>query len=126
MADSKRACPDCEVDAGQFNRRDFLKTASAAAVAAGSLPVFASAKDAAPASQPESVVKVLYESLSPEQKKLICYDWDHIDSERGLLRTRVAANWHINDLVINSDFFSNDQRAMIRDVFEGIVHFYRA
>lgn len=123
MSDVKRTCPDCDLENGQFNRRDFMKTAGVAAVAAGALPVFATAKATAAdsASEPESVVKLLYDALTPEQKKQVCYNWDHIDPERGLLRTRVAANWHINDQVINSDFYTGEQRELIRSVFEGIV-----
>ena len=67
------------------------------------------------------MVKLLYESLTPEQKKQICHPWDYVDGKRGLLRTHVANNWHINDLVINSDFYTSDQKAMIRHVFEGII-----
>jgi hypothetical protein len=38
------------------------------------------------------------------------------------LRTRVGANWHITKPAINSDFFTKDQQAMIRQAFEGIIH----
>jgi len=48
--------------------------------------------------------------------------WDHVDAKRGLLRTRVANNWHITDPVINSDFFTDDQRDLILETFQGIIH----
>jgi hypothetical protein len=70
---------------------------------------------------PESLVKVLYESLRDDQKSKICHEWDYIDPKRGLLRTRVANNWHINDIEIGSKFYSKDQQAIIRGIFEGII-----
>lgn len=124
MTKKNRICPDCKTEVGGLDRRDFLKTAGVAVVAAGAsttLPVWAMAKETAATSQPESIVKILYESLSDDQKKAVCYDWDHVDSERGVLRTHIAANWHINDEVINSDFYTDEQRKMIRDVFESMV-----
>lgn len=119
---SKPECPDCSLRPA-VDRRLFLKTTgAAAALGTVSWPVWAEAKDtASPAGTAESVVKLLYESLSPEQRKSVCYAWDHHDAKRGLLRTHVSNNWHINDEVINSDFFTSDQRGMIRHVFEGII-----
>jgi hypothetical protein len=74
-----------------------------------------------PPSSPESLVKVLYDKLSVGQREKVCYAWDHLDPKRGLLRTRVANNWHINDQVINSEFFNDEQRDIIRKIFEGMV-----
>jgi hypothetical protein len=118
----QRICPDCHFEGTAVTRRRFLQTSGALALGASSWPVWAQAKDTpATASQPESVVKLLYESLSEDQKKQICYPWDYVDPKRGLLRTHVSNNWHINDVVINSDFYTSDQRAMIRHIFEGII-----
>ena len=36
-------------------------------------------------------------SLSRKQRKKVCFAWDYIDKERGLLRTLVANNWNITD-----------------------------
>jgi len=69
----------------------------------------------------ESIVKLLFENLSPEQKKQICFDWDYTDEKRGLLRTHVANNWQITKPSIDSQFFSKEQRQMIRDIFEAII-----
>ena len=122
MADKTRPCPDCNVVDSPIDRRRFLQQAGVAAVAAGTVPLWAQAKDAAAVSSgPESVVKVLFESLSSEQKQEVCYDWDFVHPKMGLLRTRVANNWHINEHDINSDFFTADQRQMIRDIYEGII-----
>jgi hypothetical protein len=78
---------------------------------------------AAASSAPESLVKVLYDMLSPKQREAVCFAWDHKDPERGLLRTRVANNWDITEYFINdSDFYTKDQQAVIRQIFEGIIN----
>ena len=106
----------------RWSRRDFMRSAGAAALAGGALPLGAGAVGRAdPPRIPESIVVTLYESLAAEQRRTICFPWDHVDDERGLLRTRVAANWHITEPEINSEFFSADQRALIRQIFEGIT-----
>ncbi|MDX1961729.1 MAG: DUF3500 domain-containing protein [Pirellulales bacterium] len=128
-------CPDCTVENGIVEnntpkltvpRRKFLQT-SAAAVAAFSagvsaLPNWAVAKEAvAAASTPESLVKLLMESLSPGQKETICFDWDYQDAKRGLLRTYVSNNWKITEPNINDDFYTKDQRQLVRDIFKGLI-----
>ena len=121
MSDVLRHCPDCEREI--VNRRDFLRVAgigAAAAVASGSL-LAARPGRAATEAPPETLVKQLYDSLSDTQKQAVCFDWDFQDPQRGLLRTRVANNWHITKPVINSEFFTDDQRDMIRAIFEGII-----
>ena len=72
-------------------------------------------------SQPESLVKLLYDSFSPKQRETVCFGWDHQDAERGLLRTRVANNWDITEYYINDDFYTADQQVIIRAIFEGIL-----
>jgi 3-hydroxymyristoyl/3-hydroxydecanoyl-(acyl carrier protein) dehydratase len=101
-----------------FNRREFIKTASAGAACLLTGTPVSQAKEAG---SPETMVKVIYDGLSADQRKLLCFDWDHIDGSRGLLRTRVANNWHITKPTINSEFFAREQRQQIRAVFEGII-----
>jgi hypothetical protein len=126
MRELQKNCPDCEntnfLDTQPVTRRKFLATSSAAALAASALPAwnFAAAADAA-AKTPESLVKVLYDSLQPEQRGKVCYDWDYIDPQRGLLRARVANNWQINGQEINGGFYTDDQRDLVRAIFEGII-----
>lgn len=36
-------------------------------------------------------------------------------------RTRVANNWMINDKEVNSDFYTGEQKDLIRKIFEGII-----
>ena len=116
-------------------RRDFLATAGGAVLGAsalgGVLPAAriwakpaAAATPAATAANavPESLVKTLYETLSPKQRETICFDWDHKDPKLGLLRTRISANWNITEpFVVDRDFYTNDQMAIIRSIFEGII-----
>lgn len=103
----------------QFDRRHFLKTTAASAAAAAIIPQIAVAKDPA-AESPETLVKVLYDSLSETQRQAVCFAWDFKD-ERGVLRTRVSNNWHITQPIINSEFYTDDQRHLIRHIFEGII-----
>jgi len=105
--------------ASEVSRREFIKSAGAAALAvgavgAGNLPDFKSAP-------PESVTKLLYESLNDEQRKEICFAWDFVEDKRGLLRTRISNNWNITKPTIKSDFYNSDQQAMIKHIFEQII-----
>jgi hypothetical protein len=116
-----RVCPDC-AEGGEYSRREFLKTASAAALAVGASPLLAhAAVDIPSGSTPESVAKMLFESLKPEQKKEVCFAWDYNDSKLGLLRTRISNNWNITKPTIGSDFYTSDQQAMIKHIFEHII-----
>jgi hypothetical protein len=128
MEPKKRVCPDCEADNDLgLNRRDFLKTTvgvTAAAAAATGLPLWATPKLKAaptPSSAAETAVKVLYDKLTDEQRKLICFDWDYKD-KRGLLRTHVSNNWQITKPHIHSDFYTREQQTIIHDIFRGIIN----
>ena len=119
MAD--RECPDCTPG---VNRRGFLATAAAVA---GGVPLFATAKaTAAPptkSSPPETAVKALYDSLTADQKKVVCFPWDYVDKDRGLLRTRVSANWQITKPTITGgDFYTKKQQGIVHDIFKGLVN----
>jgi hypothetical protein len=125
-------CQDLEQDdVRRIRRREFLATSATAIVGASTLGsilpagrVWAVPKsaDVGAASSPESLVKVLFDTLSPKQKESICFAWDFEDPERGLLRTRVANNWDVTDYYVNdNDFYTKDQQAIIRKIFEGII-----
>jgi hypothetical protein len=127
-------CRGAEQHDRRIARRDFLTTAGGVVIGASALGsvlpvgrVWAQAKApetaaAAATSSPESLVKVLFDMLSAKQRETICFPWDHKDEERGLLRTRVANNWDITENYINdSDFYTKDQQAIIRHIFEGII-----
>jgi hypothetical protein len=119
-------CPDCgdAVEVPQVDRRDFLRSAAAAASAAA-LTVWATPKAAAaptPKCAAESAVKALYDALSEKQKKEVCFDWDFKHPQMGLLRTFVSNNWHITRPAIDSDFYTHDQKALIREVYKGLFN----
>jgi hypothetical protein len=110
---SDAACSDCD-------RRGFLKVAAGVALAAQGAS-FLRAEEAQAVSTPENAVKALYDSLTDAQKKEVCFAWDYMDPKRGLLRTRIANNWNITNPAIVSDFYTKDQKGIIRDIFEGLI-----
>lgn len=130
MTQHGHKCPDCEsssappTPAAGIVRRDFLRVTSlglAAAATANLAIPGADAADPPAASPPETLVKLLFDSLSDTQKKEVCFAWDHQDPQRGLLRTRISNNWHITKPTINSDFFTSDQKHVVRQLFEGLI-----
>lgn len=118
MRPTPRPCPDCvSTPLASVHRRDFLRVAGAAGLAAATPGLLR----AEPAQSAESLVDVLYGTLSDAQKKEICFAWDYQDAERGLLRTRISNNWQITQPSIGSEFYSKEQQDIIRQIFEGII-----
>ena len=126
METKRRVCPDCEADSDLgLDRRDFLKSVGVTAAATAGVPLFATAKaEAAPTrnSAAETAVKVLYDMLTDEQKKEICFDWDYKHPRRGLLRTHVSNNWQITNHHVRSNFYTKKQQIVIHDIFRGIIN----
>jgi Protein of unknown function (DUF3500) len=139
----EKSCDCCRGVDERVVRREFLKTAGGVVIGAGAIAaglpigrvwaepktveaskeaVAAMADAAAAKAAPESLVKTLFGTLTPGQREVICFPWDHQDPKLGLLRTRVAANWNITDHFLNDDFYTKDQRAIIRGIFEGIIN----
>lgn len=104
-------------------RREFLKTAGITTLA---LPAVWSSPAAVAAPSPksasETAVKALHDSLTPEQRKAVVFDWNHIDPKRGLLRTHICQNWQITDKPILSDFYTKKQQGIIYDIFKGLIN----
>ena len=99
----------------EINRRAFLKTAMVGAAAEGAapLPVLAAdraRKTAAGKHNSETLVAALYKNLNEEQRKAVCFPFDHP------LRSKVDNNWNITDKKLAA-FFTKDQQAMIREIF---------
>jgi hypothetical protein len=114
---------------GAVRRRDFLHAAGQSALALGAaayLSPLAMADEAkslsAAEKTPESLVKLLYESLSAGQREQVCFPWQHEHDEWGLLRTRVSANWNITDPTVESEFYTPEQRELVRAIYRGIIH----
>ena len=112
-------------NSSHFNRRDFLAATAAASMAipaAATAAAETASASLATASSAESLVGQLYQSLSPKQRSEICFDWNHVDPRRGLLRTYVANNWNVTKPEIIDDFYSDQQRELITAIFESIIH----
>lgn len=109
MDEMKRACPVCGPE--DVSRRDFMKTAAGAAVAAslGGVSVARAAGD----ETPESLVKSLYRSLSDEQKKHVALPYG--DARR----VTVKNNWKVVNPAVGK-FFTADQQQLIKDVVKGL------
>ena len=107
------------------HRREFLKQAGTLALAASGIPLLPRETVAAPVKKvktPETLVKTLYDTFTEKQKQEVCFDWNFVDKERGLLRTRIENNWKITKPSIKSGFFSAEQQSLIRGIFDGMTH----
>src|SRR5262245_39948650 len=115
----KKECPDC---ADGFDRRGFLRTVGVGAAAVAAAPLLGKIAEAAPTrkSAAETAVKGLYDTLTDEQKKFICFDWNFTEKARGLLRTYVSNNWQITKQpIVNKSgpqFYTKKQQDIIHDV----------
>lgn len=130
-------CPDCtDADHARttspeptsaVSRRDFVRTVGAVAITGGWLsrgipaiaappppPAAESAAAAAAARPAETAAKRLFESLKEEQKKVVCFPFDHE------LRTRINANWAITKPTVE-DFFNADQQKLVEEIFKGVT-----
>jgi len=125
MAKRRLVCPDCESDSLPVDRRGLLTTVGTVA-AASALPLWAVPRVHAGAptakSAAETAVKALFETMTPEQKKKVCFAWDHQDAKRGLLRTHVSNNWQITEPHIRGPFYTKKQQDIIHDVFKGLIN----
>jgi len=113
-----------------FARRHFLAsvagglvipTAAAHLLAEEPLGVGASGIGTAAGKSSETLAGLLHTSLSPQQRQQVCVPWDHVHPKFGLLRTRVANNWNATKPDVAGDFFSKDQRQLIREIFEQLI-----
>ena len=134
MTKKHHYCAADDVHPDEWHRRQFLQAAGKAAAmtavgasvvglpATATKTIAATPETATPeTATPETDVKRLYDSLTEDQKQAICFDWNHNDPERGLLRTRVSNNWRITSQYVLSDFYTRDQQDLVRAIFEGII-----
>jgi hypothetical protein len=106
------SCPECE----SFDRRDFLRAVGGAALVTATAPLLGSSAFAAPSlkSGAESVARELYKSLTDEQKKAVCFDFDND------LRKKISANWHITKYKIDDKFYTKEQRALANEIVKKV------
>jgi hypothetical protein len=101
------------------SRRDFVKTASAAALAA-SVPILGGRTALATQTQvgptakspAETAVARFYKSLKDDQKKLICFPFDNP------LRSKVNNNWAIVKPTI--DDLTKEQQVLCKEIFKNL------
>lgn len=116
MSSEKRAiCPECN---DTWTRRNFVRAVGGAALAASALPLTGELPAASAAPKPssgaETAAKRLYDSLDDQQRKTICFPFDHP------LRSKINANWAITEPKI-ADLFNMDQQATIDEIFRGVT-----
>src|SRR5262249_9950631 len=84
-----------------MNRRPFLTTVAAVSGAALGGTIFGAAAQSTGAAEgpsgADSAVKALYESLSEQQKKAMCFDWDKKGYGGLPLRLHVTNNWAVSN-----------------------------
>ena len=99
------------------NRRSFVK-AVAAASSLAMLPgrAFAAGLFAGPSrtSASETAVAEFYASLTDDQKKVLCFNFEHE------LRHRISANWHVTKPTMGETFFTSPQREMVGRIVKGL------
>ena len=109
----------------RLSRRRFHSVIAGAVAGATSVPTVSTGLAAeATADAPrtsETLAGLLHASLSADQRRKVCFPWDHVHPKFGLLRTRVANNWNVTEPAIAGDFFTADQRRLIRDIFEQLI-----
>ena len=63
----------------------------------------------------------LYESLSPEQRAKVAFDWHYTHPVLGLLRRRVENDWRVTKPRLASNFYTSAQQAVLREIFFGLL-----
>jgi len=104
------------------SRRGFLRTAAASATLAtfdGALPI-AVAQAADSASPADAAVKALFDSLTDQQKKVICFDWDKKGYGGLPLRLHVTNNWAVSPMQIGA--LAKDQQALVEEIFKSVLN----
>jgi hypothetical protein len=109
-----------DMPATSLSRRRFLAATATGAVIAPAAARLVAAEPAATAT-PETLAGLLHTSLSPKQREVVCFPWDYRHPTFGLLRTRVGNNWNATAPELAGDFFTKDQRRLVREIFEQLI-----
>ena len=108
-----RVCEDCN----PVNRRSFVKAvAGASALAALSTRGLSAGLFSGPSlnSAAETGVSEFFKSLTDEQKKTLCFPFEH------QLRHKISANWHVTEPTLGESFYTSPQREMISRIVKGL------
>jgi hypothetical protein len=115
MSKPSSLCQDCQ----PVRRRDFLRlaagTAAVSAVSSSFWTLPGAYAAPSPSSAAETAVGRFYNSLSPDQKKTICFGF------QDPLRKKINANWHITKPTIGTDFYTAEQRQMISEIVQNVT-----
>ena len=115
-APRKTHCPECT---GSVTRRQFINTVGSAGLAAGTAAIFSSTDQIpaapSPTSTAETLVKSLFDTLTEAQKQTVVLPWNDP------LRGHISANWRVTEPSIGSDFYTNEQRELIRGIFRNLT-----
>ena len=107
---------------GVCQRREFLGRLAGAAGAAAASPVWAGFQ-ADPAPPPLSgsaqAIRAFHESLTDNQKKVMCFDWDHKGPTGLPLRLHVTNNWAVSRASVSS--FTKEQQALIEEILKSVL-----
>lgn len=113
MSRQPRPCPDCRTD---LDRREFLKGVGGAIALGATAPLWTNLPGAFAAptasSAAETAVQEFHQSLSASQKQGICFPFEHE------LRRKISANWHVTKPKIHDDFYTVEQRGLIRQIIQ--------
>ena len=117
MSDERRInCPDCDAGDG-LSRRDFVRKVTGVALAGSLVPLIGTPRRAVagptPTSPAETAVKRFYDTLKDEQKKTICFPFDHP------LRTKINANWAITKPTLAE--YTKEQQALVDEIFRNVT-----
>ena len=114
MNHDKSTCQCCRLD-----RRQFVKRLGAAAVAGAAAPTIFDPRLARAAPTTNSIAETaaarFYDSLSENQRGEICLPFDDE------ARRRISANWHVTDIDIGDDFYTDDQRQIIGEIVRNVT-----
>jgi hypothetical protein len=101
-----------------LSRRRLL---AGAAACAGTATIGSLRAEQPQAATAETLAGRLHASLTPAQREKVCFPWDYRHPKFGLLRTRVGANWNATEPTVAGDFFTQDQRRLVREIFEQLI-----
>jgi hypothetical protein len=106
------------------SRRAFLQFSAGSAIAAAMRPALepltASQPNAALDGPSAAPIRAFYRSLTADQRKTMCFGWDHIGFTKLALRLHVTNNWDISRAALSS--FTPEQQRLIDDIIASVMN----
>jgi hypothetical protein len=87
----------------------------------GNPPALGSLAETAGRGDAEALVCEFAASLDDRQRADICFDYDHVDSSRGLLRAFTSNHWQVTRPPVCGDFFRPAQQTIIHAIFRALL-----